>query len=111
MPVIHFLPKAIQDKSTQQTDPKKRKAVKKSGSSENPSSSDSDNDDEDEQTKQQYSRKYKCPVYKTSVRAGTLSTTGQSTNYILAIDLTMGQMGMQEHWALRGTALITMLND
>lgn len=57
-------------------------------------------------------RMYRCPVYKTSVRAGTLSTTGQSTNYILAIDLPMGGApGLQDHWSLRGTAMLTMLND
>jgi hypothetical protein len=52
--------------------PELKKAMKanKARDSEDPSSS------EDELLDAKYSKKYKCPVYKTSVRAGTLSTTG-----------------------------------
>ena len=87
MPAIHFLPKVI--------NPDKKKQIGKQVNELKPASSfdsddnESSSDDEDAAT----SRKFKCPVYKTSVRAGTLSTTGQSTNYILAIDVPMAAPG------------------
>jgi dynein heavy chain len=46
---------------------------------------------------------YGCPVYKTSVRAGVLNTTGQSTNFVLIVDLPTNHP--PEFWVLRGTAI------
>lgn len=50
---------------------------------------------------------YTCPVYKIGTRAGALTTTGLSSNFIIGVDLATNQIPSK--WTLMGVALLTML--
>jgi len=52
---------------------------------------------------------YECPLYKTAVRAGVLTTTGASSNYIIGLDIPTDKT--PDYWVRMGVATLCALAD
>lgn len=54
---------------------------------------------------------YRCPVYRTAERQGSLTTTGHNTNFVLYIYVPIAPKQSQRHWVKRGVAMLSQLSD
>ncbi|XP_032239531.2 dynein axonemal heavy chain 6 isoform X3 [Nematostella vectensis] len=52
---------------------------------------------------------YECPIYRTSLRASSLLSSGLTTNFVTAVNLPSRQPS--DHWITRGVALLCQLNE
>jgi dynein heavy chain len=52
---------------------------------------------------------FHAPLYKTSVRAGELSTTGHSTNFVMYLHIACEKDA--DYWVRRGAALLCMTDN
>lgn len=63
--------------------------------------------------KEKTAQRYKCPVYRTTLRKGVLTTTGHSSNYIFDVLIDTSSEGKSveekketcEKWIRRGAAM------
>lgn len=60
---------------------------------------------------EQKEKEYAMPLYKTSVRQGSLSATGQSTNFILTVDAAVNNKTPVDYWTLNGACLLCDRDD
>jgi dynein heavy chain len=52
---------------------------------------------------------YDCPLYRTSLRASSLTSTGHTTNFVTSVNLPSVQPA--DYWITRGVALLCQLDE